>query len=69
MGKPSPTFWWDRDNKGDIIVQSDYDGGECLARFPVTPDQNDAWLQVSHAAELIDDYTSGRKTPNWNVRA
>jgi predicted transcriptional regulator len=66
MGKPAPTFWWDFNNKS-VIVQSDYPGGECLARF-VIPEDQDAQAQITAAEGVISDYEAGRKTPQWHVR-
>ncbi len=68
MGKPAPTYWWDyrNDDKGgvDVIVQTDYPGGDCLARFPVLGKYSDN--QVQQAGQLISDCKAGRKTPQWN---
>lgn len=59
MSKPAPSFWWDfTEDCGHVIVQSDYPGGDCLAKFPTE--------QLSKAEELIDDFKSGRKIPNWD---
>lgn len=61
MGKPAPTFWWDYvDDATAIIVQSDYPGGEELARFNLGDGDASAKAQA-----LIEDYQSGRKTPQW----
>lgn len=63
MGKPAPTYWWDYiDNASAIIVQSDYPGGEELARFPVNGDED---IQLEKVEKLISDFNSGRKTPKW----
>lgn len=64
MGKPAPKFWWDFvDNATAIIVQSDYPGGEELARFVC--DIGHAEVQIEQASRLIADFEAGRKTPNW----
>lgn len=69
MGKPAPKFWWDHDMNGDIIVQGDYAGGECLVRFPRIPGQDDQSTLVQMAAQMVSDFESGRKTPKWGIRA
>lgn len=67
MGKPAPTFWWkfNYDNgEKSIIVQSDYPGGQELARF-TAPKATYLDHQIELAEKLIDDFVSGRKTPDW----
>lgn len=64
MLKPSPRYWWDfTTDTAYIIVQSDYPVGEELARFTA----NSSGL--SSAEKLINDFESGRKTPNWSKNA
>lgn len=50
-----PSYWWDYDRDGRVIVQSDSPGGECLATCASPED----------AQRLIADYTAGRLTPPW----
>lgn len=65
MSKPTPKFWWDFvDNATAVIVESNYPGGEELARFEV-PKGNGAEQQIRAAEQLIADYQSGCKTPAW----
>jgi hypothetical protein len=70
MGRRSPEFWWDMvDNASAVIVQSDWPGGQELARF--TPAENQSRSvglepQIAQAESLINDYKSGRKTPLWS---
>ena len=60
-----PTFWWDFSHDGQaIIVQGSYPGGEELMRFPLKP-AGTANEQIAKAENLIEDFKSGRKTPNW----
>jgi hypothetical protein len=64
MGKPAPKYWWDFvDNATAIIVQSDYPGGEELARFVCGV--GNAELEIAQAERLIADFAAGRKAPNW----
>lgn len=65
MPKPTPKYWWDftDDFSTAVVVQSDYPGGEELARFEYTDSATHA---IEEAEKLIDDFKSGRKTPNWN---
>lgn len=69
MGRPSPDFWWDMvDNATAVIVQSDWPGGEELARFaPANTKPASVGLepQIALAESLIADYKAGRKTPVW----
>jgi len=65
MGKPAPTYWWDINNQS-VIVQSDYPGGECLARYPVLEGQG-ADLQIATAETLIEDFEAGRRKPDWGI--
>lgn len=64
MGKPAPRFWWDfkQPAQSPIVVQSDYKGGECLAEFQF---EDDASAAIAQAEKLIQDFESGRQTPNW----
>lgn len=64
MGRPAPKYWWDfSDNANSVIVQSDYDGGKCLATFAFVGYVDRA---IKLAEELISDFESGRKTPKWS---
>lgn len=63
-----PTFWWDFSYDGQaIIVQGSYPGGEELMRFPLNSSKPMATAeeQIAKAEKLIEDFKSGRKTPNW----
>lgn len=64
MGRPAPAFWWDHKDDA-IIVQSNYDGGECLATFPY---KDDASKAIELADQLIADFAAGRTTPQWTKR-
>lgn len=65
MSKPAPKFWWDFvDNATAVIVQSNYPGGEELARFDA-PSRGGAEQQIHAAEQLIADFHAGRKTPTW----
>ena len=66
MKRRSPVFWWDfvgRDN--NVIVQSDWPGGEMLAIFTAAPGTIGREHQIAQAESLIAEYKSGRKTPPW----
>ena len=67
MGRPIPSYWWDFDSKQDVIVQSDWPGGECLARFYVE-EKADTEAQIAEAEQLIGDFKAGRKTPPWGIK-
>jgi hypothetical protein len=62
--KPAPKFWWDFAQPGEspIIVQSDYKGGERLAKFYFEKYADKA---IEQAETLIADFEAGRKTPEW----
>lgn len=70
MGKPAPCFWWDfehgKNGELAVIVQSDYPGGDELARFDVPKKELFADSYILQAEKLIDDFKTGRKTPLWN---
>lgn len=70
MGRPAPVFWWDHDLNDAVIVQSDYPGGEVLARFPVQHKKRatDMSPQIKLAENLIADFYAGRKTPDWYAK-
>lgn len=69
MGRPAPKFWWDfSDNASAVIVQSDWPGGQELARFtPAGTQPASAGLepQIAQAEALIADYIAGRQKPTW----
>ena len=72
MSKPAPSFWWDMvhppGNPTYILVQSDYPGGEALARFDAPtaqPKEEGLEPQIAQAEALIADFQAGRKTPQW----
>ena len=54
--KPAPSYWWDFDPEGRVIVQSDRPGGERLAECS-TPEE---------AQQLIADYSAGRVNPPFS---
>lgn len=59
-----PEFWWDFDGPNlDVVVQSDWPGGQCLARFSTASKCKDK--QIEAAEKLIKEYKSGRLTPVW----
>jgi hypothetical protein len=70
MGRPAPTFWWDMvDNATAVIVQSDWPGGQELARFkPAESQPASVGLvpQIDQAESLISDFKAGRQTPRTN---
>lgn len=70
MGRPTPDFWWDFYPAGgdSIIVQSNYPGGEELARFTKPESQLGMEPQIAAAEELIAEFRAGRKTPRWAKR-
>lgn len=45
-----PSYWWDFDSSGVVIVQSDQPGGERLAECAT----------VEQAERLVADYSAGR---------
>lgn len=60
--RTAPTFWWDR--VGDsIVVQSDWPGGQRLAAFSSVSLGSPQAIEC--AEQLISDFASGRKTPEW----
>ncbi len=68
MSKPAPRFWWDIVHcvaNSAVIVQSDYPGGEELARFEQSSLCVSLEAEIAQAEALIDDFESGRKTPEW----
>lgn len=64
--KRAPSFWWDfaPDDEMAVIVQSDYPGGQELARFK-NSGSADCEQQIEKAVALIEDFKAGRKTPAW----
>ena len=70
MGRPAPRFWWDFvGDDMDVLVQSDWPGGEALAIFKAVPGETLRDVQIWQAQMLIEDYKAGRKTPPWGFRA
>jgi len=70
MGRPAPTFWWKFQGAAcDVVVKSDWPGGECLARFKAAPGEPYRDRQIAEADTLIQDYRAGRKTPLWGCVA
>lgn len=66
MARKTPDFWWDFDGKNlDVIVQSDWPGGEMLAIFTAALGTIGRDYQIAQAESLIAEYKSGRKTPPW----
>ena len=66
MPQPAPSFWWDFVGENcDVVVQSNYPGGERLAVF--SGPENRHWRdpEIALADELISDFIAGRKTPEW----
>ena len=57
--KGAPSFWWDFSGD-EVIVQSDWPGGERLAAFT-------GEHAIDNAADLVRGFQEGRETPNWNL--
>ena len=69
MGKPAPRFWWDFIGEDcNVVVQSDYPGGESLAVFSAPGGIENRAAQIEQAEKLIEDFRAGRKTPCWGRR-
>ena len=69
MPRLPPRYWWDFvGDDHDVVAQSDWPGGESLAVFKAPPGQETRGPQIAQALELIEEFKSGRKTPNWGQR-
>lgn len=63
----TPSFWWDFNGpESDVIVQSDWPGGQELARFKAPAGQESREPEIEMAQALIADFRAGRKTPPWS---
>ena len=70
MGRPAPNFWWNfQGPENDVVVKSDWPGGECLARFKAVPGEKYRDAQIFQADALIHEYRTGHKTPQWGCEA
>jgi hypothetical protein len=70
MSRPAPNFWWNFQGPDhDVVVKSDWPGGECLARFKAAPGEKYRDAQIFQADALIQEYRTGRKTPQWGCVA
>ncbi len=67
MGKPAPKYWWKFNGPNhDVVVKSDHEGGECVARFEAPEGVEHRDVQIAQAEALIGDFVAGRKTPCWD---